>query len=108
ADPGLDHTGRTGIVLEDVAAHAATEIDRALHAAVGDGFVEVRASHRRAQVEGRNLGDRRADVVVDVLAEVADRQVAALAVVPLEGQIEVLRLQRLQAAIALRTGAAFV
>src|SRR3546814_1656144 len=48
------------------------------------------------------------DVVVDVLAEVAHRQLAGLAVVPLEREVEFLRLQRLQPRIALRAGTALV
>src|SRR3546814_11452612 len=49
-----------------------------------------------------------ADLVVYVLAEGAQRQVAGLAVVPLEREVEVLRFQRLQAGVALRAGAALV
>src|SRR6185436_10034145 len=47
-----------------------------------------------------------ANVVVDVLVEVADRRVAAVGVVPLERQVDVGRLEWLQSRIALRTGAA--
>src|SRR3546814_11079846 len=55
-----------------------------------------------------DLALRGADVVVDVLAEVAHRQVAGLAVVPLEREVEILRFQRLHAGAALRAGAALV
>ena len=40
------------------------------------------------------------------LLEVADRRVAAFGVVPLEREVDVGRLERLQGRIALRTGAA--
>ena len=70
------------------------------------GFVVERAADRRMQVE-RLLDDLSdADVVVDVLLEVADRRVAAFGVIPLEREVDVGRLQRLQGRIALRTGAA--
>src|SRR3546814_4484203 len=80
---------------------AAAEADRALDAAVGDRLQEVGATDRRGQA-GMDLALRGADVVVDVLAEVAHRQVAGLAVVPLEREVEILRFQRLQAGVALR------
>src|SRR3546814_1695019 len=86
---------------------AAAEADRALDAAVGDRLQEVGATDRRGQA-GMDLALRGADVVVDVLAEVVHRQVAGLAVVPLEREVEVLRFQRLQAGVALRAGAALV
>src|SRR3546814_514437 len=95
------------MVGEDVGGHAAAEADRALDAAVGDRLQEVGATDRRGQA-GMDLALRGADVVVDVLAEVAHRQVAGLAVVPLEREVEVLRLQRLQPRIALRAGTALV
>src|SRR3546814_4758177 len=88
-------------------SYLAAEADRALDAAVGDRLHEVGATDRRGQA-GMDLALRGADVVVDVLAEVAHRQVAGLAVVPLEREVEVLRFQRLQAGVALRAGAALV
>src|SRR5690348_2143376 len=67
---------------------------------------EVRALARMMQIERRRLNDRGADVIVDVLAEEANRGIAAVAVVPLQRQIEVLRFERFQRGVALRASAA--
>src|SRR3546814_19546613 len=52
ADAGLDHPRRTGIVVGDVCALAAAEVERALHAAVGAPTQGVSATYRRGQAGG--------------------------------------------------------
>ncbi len=86
------HARIAGVVVEDVVANAGQVRGRTT---VGHRFVEVRALPRMRQIERRLRDGGDADIVVDVLLEVAHRQVAAFGVVPLERQIVVLRFERL-------------
>ena len=58
------------------------------------------------KIERRVLDGSDTYVVLDVLQEVAHREVTAFTVVPLKREIIVLRFQRLQAGVTLLTGAA--
>ena len=95
-------TEPTVVGVEDVLPNAhrirrgATCCDRRIPEGAGDW---------RLQIERRGIDLRDADVVGDLLLEVAERGIAALGVIPLKRQVEVLGLQWLQGRVALLPGA---